>query len=119
MCCPKLPGCFNPREVVYRQMKLIRTETVERMNEVLEVFLLILWTLQVIHGQQKHFFSVVVHRISNDFKNHLVLPLPLAKLDLLEALLGKMCLRMLSLLCLERGLLLQQQTMEPTICSKE
>ena len=36
MCCPKLPGCFNPREVVYRQMKLIRTETVERMNEVLE-----------------------------------------------------------------------------------
>ena len=28
-------------------------------------------------------FSVVVHGISSDFKNHLVLPLPLAKLDLL------------------------------------
>ena len=34
---PKLPGGFNPREVVlYRQMELIRTETVERMNELLE-----------------------------------------------------------------------------------
>ena len=30
----------------------------------------------------QHFLSVVVHGISNDFKNHLVLPLPLAKLDL-------------------------------------
>ena len=36
MCCPKLPGGFNPREVVYRQMELIRSETVERMNELLK-----------------------------------------------------------------------------------
>ena len=63
----------------------------------------------MIHGQPTHTLSVVmVHGISNDFKNHLVLSLPLAKLDCLEVmLLGKMCLRVLLLLCLERGLLLQ------------
>ena len=34
---PKLLGDFNPREeVVYRQMEFIRTETVERVNELLE-----------------------------------------------------------------------------------
>ena len=34
----KLPGDFKQREVVvlYRQMELIRTETVEKMNELLE-----------------------------------------------------------------------------------
>ena len=35
-------------------------------------------------ANHQHFLSVVVvHGISNDFKNHLVLPLPLTKLDLL------------------------------------
>ena len=33
---PKLPSGFNPREVVYRQMELIKAETVEKMNELLE-----------------------------------------------------------------------------------
>ena len=42
----------------------------------------------------KHFLLsvVVVHGISSDFKNHLVLPLPLAKLDSLEVvMLWKEC----------------------------
>ena len=34
-------------------------------------------------ANHQHFLSVVVHGISSDFKNHLVLHLPLAKLDLL------------------------------------
>ena len=33
---PKLPSGFNPREAVYRQMELIKAETVEKMNELLE-----------------------------------------------------------------------------------
>ena len=33
---PKLLDEFNPREVVYRQMELIKAETLERMNEFLE-----------------------------------------------------------------------------------
>ena len=35
---PKLLGDFNPREevVMYRQTEFIRTETVERVNELLE-----------------------------------------------------------------------------------
>ena len=33
---PKLPSGFNPREVVYRQMELIKAETVEKMNKLLE-----------------------------------------------------------------------------------
>ena len=37
-------------------------------------------------ANHKHFLSVVVHGINSDFKNHLIhLPLPLAKLDLLES----------------------------------
>ena len=35
-------------------------------------------------ANHQHFLSVVVaHGISSDFKNHLIFPLPLAKLDLL------------------------------------
>ena len=33
---PKLPSGFNPREVVYRQMELIKAETVEKMSVLLE-----------------------------------------------------------------------------------
>ena len=33
---PKLLDEFNPREVMYRQMELIKAETLERMNEFLE-----------------------------------------------------------------------------------
>ena len=82
---PKLPGDFNPREVVlYRQMELIKTETVGRMNELLEgVVDFVDITGDSWIANHKHFLSVVVHGISSDFKNHLVLPLPLAKLDLL------------------------------------
>ena len=75
---PKLPGDFNPREVVlYRQMELIRAETVERMNVLFEVFFVDFvniigdsWTVSL-----QHFFTVVVvHGINSDFKNHLILP---------------------------------------------
>ena len=33
---PKLPSGFNSREVVYRQMELIKAETVEKMNVLFE-----------------------------------------------------------------------------------
>ena len=80
---PKLPGGFNPREVVYRQMELIKAETVEKMNELLEGVNFVSITSDSWTANHQHFLSVVVHGISSDFKNHLVLPLPLAKLDLL------------------------------------
>ena len=56
---------------MYRQMELIKTETVEKMNELIEVVVDFV-ELQVIHGQPTtNTFSlvVVVHRISSDFKN--------------------------------------------------
>ena len=62
---------------MYRQRELIRTETVERMNVLLEECFVDFVELQVIHGQPTtNAFSlvVVVHRISSDFKNHVVLP---------------------------------------------
>ena len=33
---PKLPSGFNPRELVYRQMELIKAEAAEKMKELLE-----------------------------------------------------------------------------------
>ena len=80
---PKLPSGFNPREVVHRQMELIKAETVEKMNELLEGVNFVSVTSDSWTANHQHFLSVVVHGISSDFKNHLVLPLPLAKLDLL------------------------------------
>ena len=70
-------------------MELIKTETVERMNELLEGvvgFVDIAGDSWATNYQ--HFLLsdvVVVHGISSDFKNHLVLPLSLAKLVLLES----------------------------------
>ena len=69
--------------MVYRQMELIRAETVEKMNVLLEGVNLVCITSDSWTASHQHFLSVVVHGISSDFKNHLVLPLPLAKLDLL------------------------------------
>ena len=81
---PKLSSGLNPREVVYRQMELIKAETVEKMNEPLEYIDFVSITGDSWTANYQHFLlSVVVHWISSDFKNHLVLPLPLAKLDLL------------------------------------
>ena len=80
---PKLPSGSNPREVVYRQMELIKAETVEKMNELLEGVDFVSVTSDSWTANHQRFLSVVVHGISNGFKNHLVLPLPLAKLDLL------------------------------------
>ena len=80
---PKLPSGFNPREVVYRQMELIKAETVEKMDELLEGVNFVSITSDSWTANHKHFLSVVVHGISSDFKIHLILPLPLTKLDLL------------------------------------
>ena len=116
---PKLPGDFNPREVVYRQMEVIRAETMGKMNELLEgdvTFVNITgysWT-----ANHQHFLSiVVVHRINSDFKNHLVLPFlcHLQKLDLIGRS-GDYIERVFESVAatlLVRGLLLQQQTIEP------
>ena len=72
---PKLPSGFNPREVVYRQMELIKAETVEKMNELLEGVNFVSITSDSWTANHQHFLSVVVvHGISSDFKNHLVLP---------------------------------------------
>ena len=81
---PKLPSGFNPREAVYRQMELIKAETVEKMNVLLEGVNLVCITSDSWTANHQHFLSVVVHGISSDFKNHLVHPLPPAKLDCLE-----------------------------------
>ena len=109
---PKLPSGFNTREVVYRQMELIKAETVEKMNELLEGVNFVSITSDSWTANHQHFLSVVVHGISSDFKNHLILPLPLAKLDLLgSGDIVEKCLRVFLLLFLARGLLLQQQTM--------
>ena len=81
---PKLPSGFNPREVVvHRQMELIKAETVEKMNELLEGVNFVSITSDSWTANHQHFLSVVVHGVNSDFKNHLVLPLPLTKLDLL------------------------------------
>ena len=53
------------------------------MNELLEGVNFVDITSDTWTANHQHFLSVVVHGISSDFKNHLVLPLPLAKLDLL------------------------------------
>ena len=113
---PKLPSSFNPREVVYRQMELIKAETVEKMNELLEGVNFVSITSDSWTANHQHFLSVVVHGISSDFKNHLILPLPLAKLDLLgrSGDIVKKCLRVFLLHFLARGLLLKQQTMGQT-----
>ena len=67
----KLPGDFNPREVVYRQMELIRTETVERMNKLFESvvvdFVDITGDFMASQPPNAFFLSVVVHGISSDF----------------------------------------------------
>ena len=59
---PKLPGGFNPREkVLYRQMELIMTETVERMNEPLEgVVYFVDITSDSWTANHQHFLSVAV-----------------------------------------------------------
>ena len=64
-------------------MELIKAETVEKMNVLLEGVNFVSITSDSWPVNHQHFLSVVVHGISSDFKNHLVLPLPLAKLDLL------------------------------------
>ena len=71
---PKLPSGFNPREVVYRQMELIKAETVKKMNELLEGVNFMSITSNSWIAKHQHFLSVVVHGISSDFKNHLALP---------------------------------------------
>ena len=80
---PKLLDGLNQREVVYRQMELIKAETLKRMNELLEGVDFVDITGDTWAVNHQHFLSVVIHGISSDFRNHLVLPLPLAKLDLL------------------------------------
>ena len=64
-------------------MELIKVETVEKMNELLEGVNFVSVTGDSWTANHQHFLSVVVHGTSSGFKNHLVLPLPLAKLDLL------------------------------------
>ena len=71
---PKLSSGFNPREVVYRQMELIKAETVEKMNELLEGIYFVNITSDSQTANHQNFLSVVVHGISSDFKNHLTLP---------------------------------------------
>ena len=97
-------------------MELTKAETVEKMGVLLEGVDFVSITSDSWTASQQHFLSVVVHGISSDFKNHLALPLPLAKLDLLGSGsdIVKKCLRVFLLLFLARGLLLQQQTMEQT-----
>ena len=76
--------------------------------------------LQVIHGQPttNTFFSVVVvHVISSDFKNHLVLPLPLTKLDLLGS--GDDVVERDPAALPGKRIAVQQQTMKPTWLPKE
>ena len=95
----------------------------ERMNELLEgVVGFVDITGYSRTANHQHFFLSfdVVHGINSDFKNHLVLPFlyHLQNWTCLEEvvmLMWKECLSVLLLLLfLERGLLLQQQTMEPT-----
>ena len=98
-------------------MELIKAETVEKMNDLLECVNFVSITSDSWTANHQHFLSVVVYEISSDFKNHLVLPLPLAKLDLLGSgdIVEKKCLRVFLLLFfLARGLLLQQQAMDQT-----
>ena len=64
-------------------MELIKAETVKKMNELLEGVNFVSTTSDSWTANHQHFLSIVVHGISSGFKNHLVLPLPLAKLDLL------------------------------------
>ena len=76
------------------------------MNKLLEDVDFVSITSDSWTANNQHFLSVVVHGISSDFKNHLVLPLPLAKLDLLgSGYIAEKCLRVFMLLFLARGLL--------------
>ena len=74
---PKLSGGFKKRKVVvYRQMELIRTETVERMNELLEgVVDFVDITSDSWTANHQHFLSLLlVHGVASDFKNHSFIP---------------------------------------------
>ena len=88
----------------------------EKMNELLEGVNFVRVTSDSWTANYQHFLSVVVvHGISSDSKNHLVLPLPLAKLDLFgSGGIMEKCLRVFLLLFLARGLQQQQQTMDQT-----
>ena len=93
-------------------MELIKAETVEKMNVLLEGVNLVCITSDSWTANHQHFLSVVVHGINSDFKNHLAFLFHLQNWTCLEVVtLWKKCLRVSLLLCLARGLLLQQQTM--------
>ena len=63
-------------------------------------------------ANNQHFLSVVVHGINSDFKNHLVLPLPLEKLDLLGS--GDDVVERDPAALPGKRIAVQQQTMKPT-----
>ena len=81
---PKLPSGFNQKEVVYRQIELIKAETVKKMNELLEGVNFVSTTSDSWTANHQHFLSIVVHGISSEFKNLLALLLLLQNWTCLE-----------------------------------